>query len=472
MKKNRIFLFLVFQLFGLSIWGISGTISLEKARNVAQNWLTHCVRAYHGWGGTIEPQIVGEEVVIYLHHVVGYNFIVFPVGSILVPSRDELPPIKLYSDTSTLVIAQNSDIVQWICDELYKINRALNDHAHEMAGIDFTQTSNGKLWALFQADSTSFAVEYERAIEGYELLSLGPLLESFWNQYEPYNIYCPEGDGGTTLVGCVATAVAQIMRYFQWPASGIGNHSYPWDGDQSCRGSTSGQNLEAIFSDTYDWANMLNSYNGTYTLAQARAAAELCYEVGVALETDYGRCISEAYLQDAVIVLYRYFRYKASTIDCIYRSEYANDHEWMLVFKTEVENRRPLLMRIRDPNYDLQHLVVVDGYQNSPLEQIHIKMGWKEESYDWWYSTNNIVMGEYNWSDVNFQAAAIGIAPDYPLTCPDINQDHAVDIGDLIMIATHFGCERGAPNWDPTVDCNQDGIIDIFDVVFVATRFN
>jgi uncharacterized delta-60 repeat protein len=81
----------------------------------------------------------------------------------------------------------------------------------------------------------------------------------------------------------------------------------------------------------------------------------------------------------------------------------------MQVFKNEIQNGRPCTFRIRDPD-EGGHSVVIDGYQDSPLEMVHINMGWGG-SYDGWYATNNIVTGGYNWSDVNYQAAVIGIEP-------------------------------------------------------------
>ncbi len=75
----------------------------------------------------------------------------------------------------------------------------------------------------------------------------GPLLTTNWHQGEPYNNYCPMGDGGRCLVGCVALAAAQVMRYHRWPVLGKGDHDYMWDGDDSCGGSTSGGNMSADF---------------------------------------------------------------------------------------------------------------------------------------------------------------------------------------------------------------------------------
>jgi len=401
----------------------AGDVSLEEARVTAENWLYHCVRAYGSWGGSDAPEITGEEVMEYNNQIVGYNFLVSPVGNIVVPARDELPPVKLYSDTSTLFIAEDTDVAQWIQEELYKLSEALDAHAEELAGIDWGETDNGKLWALYEKDPALFPQDYENKGEGGpESLNLGPLLSTTWGQDNGlYNDYCPTGDttcvtcsgGGTpaspTLVGCPATAAAQIMNYWQYPSSGTGSHSYTWDGDDSCGGSTPNQTLSATFSDAYDWANMLNSYSGGETAAQKAAVAELCYEVAVAFEMDFGVCVSTAYTMDGETIYPTYFNYDSTTIDGVYRTDYASDSAWMQVFRDEVQANRPSQLKIRTFS-GAGHSVVVDGYRDTPSEQIHINMGWYG-SWDGWYASNNIVTGSYSWTDVNEQGAVIGIKP-------------------------------------------------------------
>jgi Rieske Fe-S protein len=81
----------------------------------------------------------------------------------------------------------------------------------------------------------------------------------------------------------------------------------------------------------------------------------------------------------------------------------------MQVFKNELQNGRLSQLRIRDPLAG-GHSIVVDGYMDTPSEQIHLNMGWSGY-YNGWYVANNIVTGSYNWSDVNYQGAVIGIEP-------------------------------------------------------------
>ncbi|MBR6354373.1 MAG: C10 family peptidase, partial [Paludibacteraceae bacterium] len=48
--------------------------------------------------------------------------------------------------------------------------------------------------------------------------SIGPLLGDIaYNQGKPYNNMAPLEDGARCMTGCVATAMAMIARYWQWP---------------------------------------------------------------------------------------------------------------------------------------------------------------------------------------------------------------------------------------------------------------
>jgi len=421
--------FIAIFLFGFCGLATGNEVDLQRARTVAQNWLYH-MKMESGPRSSMS-EIKGEEIIEYDGQVVGYNFLLSSRGHIVVPFRDELPPVKLYSDTVTLSMGEDSDVAQWISEELFKINEALNAHAEELKGIDFTQTPNGQLWASFEIEPSLFPKEYLQLTSGAKSVSIGPLLSTTWGQNSPYNGDCPTGDGGVTLVGCVATAASQIMKYWEHPSSGIGSHSYTWDGDDSCDGSTPSQTLSATFSDSYDWANMLDSYSDGYTATQAQAVAELSYEVGVAVEMDYGVCSSGTSTMNVADILPTYFAYD-STISKVYRSSYSNDHDWMLVFKDEVENGRPAQLRLRDPS-EGGHSVVVDGYQDTPVEMVHLSLGWTG-SWDGWYATNNIVTGGYDWSDINYQAAVIGIKPDHP-SCPSLyywNGDEYVNRGFIL----------------------------------------
>jgi len=406
-----IFIFFIF----LSGWAWAGEVKGDRARAAAQNWLAHCVQVYGGWAGVKDPQIIGEEPVLYQGQVVGYNFLVSPRGHILVPARDELPPVKLYSDTSTLTMTGATVLKEqaaWISEELYKITEAIQGNQVEFAKAEFakadmTQTVNYRLWSLFGQAGKEFAQEHTQyAVDKGEFLTLGPLLGTTWGQGSPYNQYCPLWyTGGRTLTGCVATAAAQIMRYWNWPVTGSGKTSYTWN--DGAKNWTLSVNCAAY---SPDWANMPSSISSGSNAAHKEAIADLMVVVGYAFHMNYGISASGASTLDGASVFPTYFGYK-NTAKAVSRSNYGSDGAWMKVFKSEIENRRPAQLRLRDTKKN-GHSVVVDGYRDAP-EQIHLNLGWSG-SYDAWYASNSIVTGGTNWSDASYQAAVIGIEGQAP----------------------------------------------------------
>jgi hypothetical protein len=425
-RKMLILAVILFLIFSTTGAGIANEVSQERARAVAQNWLYHLTES-HGFTNSefivTGPKIIDEEVMVYKNRVVGYNYILFPRGHIIVPFRDELPPVKLYSDTATLRIAENSVVAEWIKEELFKLYEAMDSRRQELASIDYSSTHNGRLWSLFEVDSSSFLNQYKSAATGTESLSLDPLLSSTWGQGDPYNMYCPLWNTGErTVTGCVATAAAQIIKYWNYPVSGQGSTSYIWN-----NGQTNVTLSKDFTQSTYQWSLMKNSYSAGGTSAEKDAVAQLMSDIGIAFLMSYGIGSlggSGANTMYGTTVYPTYFKYKP-TISAVYRTSYASDSAWMKVFKNEVQNGRPSQFRIRDPNAG-GHSVVVDGYRDSPSEQIHINFGWTA-SYDGWYVSNNMVTGVYVWSDVNYQGAVIGIEPKSSVVV-DLDRDRKTDI--------------------------------------------
>ena len=390
----------------LSGMGSAGEVSIEKARTVAQNFLQYTIQAYGPWAGTDSPSISNEEVVMYEDQVVGYNFLVDPKGHILVSSRDDLPPVKLYSDTSTLSIyaEETQEQVDWIAEETFDIGQAIDEHSMELDTMDASQNPDVQAWALL--GNSSFGQEYESLAEEAEFLQYGPLLSTAWDQPDPYNRQCPlYFTGCRTLVGCVATAAAQIMKYWNYPATGTGSTSYSWWNGSYYQ--TLSRNFAAS---TYDWANMPNSISSSSSSTQINAVAKLSADVGIAFHMNYGCSASGgsgANTSDAPMVFRTYFGYK-STVTWVDRSSYGSQSAWMQVFRTETANGRPSQLRLRDPARG-GHSVVIDGYRSSP-EAIHLNMGWSG-NYNGWYTPDSFTTGSFNWTQTYYQGAAIRIEP-------------------------------------------------------------
>ncbi|MBB3185885.1 thiol protease/hemagglutinin PrtT [Microbacter margulisiae] len=198
--------------------------------------------------------------------------------------------------------------------------------------------------------------------------SVAPLLGNImWDQDTPYNLLCPYNTTykERTETGCVATAMAQIMKYYQWPVTGTGSYSY----SDSPYGT-----LSANFgTTTYNWSKMLDSYGATTTGAQDTAVATLMYDCGVAVKMQYDIASnggSAASTSDAGIALVKYFGYD-SGIQSYDRSLYT-ENQWETLLRNELKASRPVLYA--GTTDSVGHAFVIDGFDSSDL--YHINWGW------------------------------------------------------------------------------------------------
>jgi hypothetical protein len=205
---------------------------------------------------------------------------------------------------------------------------------------------------------------------------VAPLIQTQWDQDEPYNNLCPDG----TVTGCAATAMAQVMKYWNYPPTGIGMHSYNWNG----------QTVSADFgSTTYDWNNMLNSYGGSSTEAQRTAVATLMFHCGVSLDMDYGWAWSGgsgAFSSATAGAFINYFNYSSET-QLLSRSNYS-DTEWINMVKSELNQNRPIWYCGNGSGGG--HAFVCDGYNSS--NYFHFNWGWSGYC-DEYYSINSLSPG-------------------------------------------------------------------------------
>ena len=232
------------------------------------------------------------------------------------------------------------------------------------------------------------------------------LLTTIWDQDPYYNDMCPYDSqaGELTVTGCVATAMAQIMKYWEHPIHGTGSHSYTHD--------TYGV-LSANFGNTtYNWDNMPNSISSANS-----SIAQLMYHCGVSVDMDYDIAVnggSAAATADVAYALKNYFGYQQSTFK--YKSNYASS--WVSMLKTELDNGRPLQYSGRGSGGG--HSFVCCGYDSD--NNFYFNWGWSGRN-DGFYALNNLVPGSggsggagYSFND--YQGAIFGIQPNTPSINP------------------------------------------------------
>ena len=176
-----------------------------------------------------------------------------------------------------------------------------------------------------------------------------------WNQMAPFNKYTPSN----YVTGCVATAGAIVMKHHGYPAKGTGSHSYTWNG----------QTLTANFGHTYDWASMPAKYDGTND-ADFDGVAILMADLGVAVEMQYNKDGSGAYIGNLVTALQKYYGY--SKLSHLMAIEDVGAEAWNGRLREEIDANRPVLYAASDPAGG-GHAFVIDGYKD---ESFSVNWGW------------------------------------------------------------------------------------------------
>lgn len=170
-----------------------------------------------------------------------------------------------------------------------------------------------------------------------------PMLSTNWDQTTPYNCKLASPN---YVTGCVATAMSQIMRYYEYPTT-------------------------SSYGATYDWENMLDSYDeGSYTTEQAAAVGLLMYHAGCSVNMQYGSS-SGAAMEDVAGAYVNVFKYDAG-ISYLMR-DYYSDEKWEDIIYTEIAEGRPVLYGGQSDSYG--HAFVLDGYRQS-TNTYHINWGW------------------------------------------------------------------------------------------------
>jgi hypothetical protein len=245
----------------------------------------------------------------------------------------------------------------------------------------------------------------------------GPLLTCNWDQEAPYYNQCKFGSY-QCLTGCPATSASMVFYYWKYPTDPTpvvpgykSTISYSSYGSKSYTHS-------ALPSTTFDWANMLDSYTGSYTTAQGTAVATLMHYVGQAERMGYGTSAaggsgvsvdSVCNIRDA----FTFFGYDASTTRFVKKtSAYSggttlySDSQWAAMIQEEMAAGRPIVFCAVSSNAG-GHAFNVDGY-NSSTNKYHINFGWSGDG-NAWCALNSFGYSSYNFNV--YQQMVIGIQP-------------------------------------------------------------
>ena len=297
-------------------------------------------------------------------------FYVFNVGSkgfVMVSADDFYRPIVGYSD-----------------------ERNFDTNINPELGFMLDKLIAGRTGRFTGKATPKVAAEWRSVMNSGKLISRNGgrgkfyLVQTRWDQGNPYNYYCPQasgGPGGRTYAGCVATAMSQVMKYWNHPLQGTGSHTNYNSGFGP---------LTANFGETtYEWDKMPNQLGTNSPQDQIEAVALLMYHCGIAVDMHYAIDGSGAYSQDVPNAIRTYFSYSNSSI---YKSRDSFSYDdWASMLKESFDMGWPIYYSGQAP--DGGHAFVCDGYDDNGL--FHYNWGWSGSGDDF-YDFDQI---EYNSSD-------------------------------------------------------------------------
>ena len=194
---------------------------------------------------------------------------------------------------------------------------------------------------------------------------IAPLVKTKWNQGTPYNNLCPSVNNVKCPSGCVATAMAQVMKFWNYPDVGTGRVT------ATLPSGGTGEGFINLAQKPFDWNNMIDSYSGyDYTNEQGNAVATLMQAAGYAAKMNYAPGGSGALSINAAISLSKNFKYNPN-IQYLQRL-YFNTSEWNEIVYNELAAGRPILYGGQSTS--VGHEFVCDGYDGNGY--FHFNWGW------------------------------------------------------------------------------------------------
>ena len=396
--KHRFLLLLTIVAF-LQINLFAEHVSADKASQVGMNFMKQKYTYLSTRGEALKMYKSVELTQVVNRSVDNPHFYVFNLnddqGWVMVADDDRCIPILGYSKSGKFVTENlPANIEDWLVGISSEAQYIIDNN---LVADDKTMS----LWKeLFNGVSTEFISRGEKVVN--------PLVQTRWDQAPYYNALCPYDNmyGERTVTGCVATAMAQVLKYWNYPEVGSGSHSYS---------TNSYGTLYANFGGThYDWNNMPNRVTSTNN-----AVATLMYHCGVSVDMSYGVAatggsgawVISQYTNGencSEFAFKNYFGYKSSAHGEM--KDYTGDSQWKSMVRADLDAGRPLVYAGFGNG---GHCFVCDGYDNSDM--FHFNWGWDGQN-DGFFSLSALNPGSGgagggSYSFTNNQQAIFGLEP-------------------------------------------------------------
>ena len=437
MKKTLVFIailaFSMGQLF-------AGPVDAQRAQQIGNSFLRAKALKSNIQLNLAYTSATRDAVDYYVFNVPDNN------GFVIIAGDDRVKPILAYSTTGSFDVNNLSD----------GFNFTLNGFCEEIQYVrEHNIEATADIVAEWNSVSKNGVINQGRGNRAV----VGPLLQSTWHQNFPYNSQCPEdpdGNVGHVYAGCVATAMGQVMKFWNWPAQGTGSYTYyPDDYPQQT----------ANFGETeYHFELMPNDLDSLSTEDDYFYIAQLLHHCGIAVEMMYGPDGSGAFSGDVPPALRNYFGYSCDDHITNYGGGwwgpgYSNE-EWIQMLKDGgLDEGLPLYYSGQDDHGAGGHAFVCDGYDEN--DYFHFNWGWSGKD-DAWCPIGALNTTKYAFNQMNgFTGHIIPNSLEYNNRPENITDFEVVENEDMTSVTISWTNPEhnlnGQPLGDITVYVSRNG---------------
>ncbi len=413
-------------------------VGLSKAKGRAVKWLEINKRAGALSGGIKikSARTFKDSKGIGLFHHIKLE----GSGFVILSADDRLTPVICYSGSDFFDSSSFSplyDVLKIdIQNRLEMVKRGVGNRHGAWGRVGRNREKWKRLDVFSEGD---ISVESSSGSGTISEVIVEPFVESKWGQSwvcsssnDFYNYFTPEN----YPVGCVATAMSQVMRYFEYPSNGIGAHSF-WievDGVSQLETTMGGDGAGGA----YNWAIMDLDPGCDANDFTRDAIAGLCFDAGLTVSMSYSEGGSSAVTEESADSLKNYYYYA----DAVKYNNYGNDIESEVLIEMinpNLDAKRPVILGVASSVYNTGHAVVCDGYgYNLGTMYHHLNMGWYGQD-DLWYNLPDVDTNSYSFDIV--RKCVYNISPDL---AGEIVSGRVFDAGgsvlaDVTVSASGFG---------------------------------
>ena len=370
----------------------AGPVDAQRAQQIGNSFLSAKALKSNIQLNLAYTSATRDAVDYYVFNVESNN------GFVIIAGDDRVKPVLAYSTTGSFDANNISDGFSFTLNSFCEEIQYVREHNIE---------ATADIVAEWESVSKNGVINLSRGNRAV----VGPLLQSTWHQNFPYNSQCPEdpdGNGGYVYAGCVATAMGQVMKFWDYPAQGEGSYSYYPDGYPQ---------QTANFGETeYHFELMPNDLDSLSTEEDYFYIAQLLHHCGIAVEMIYGPDGSGAFSGDVPPALRTYFGYSCDDHITNYGggwwgSGYSNE-EWAQMLKDGgLDEGIPLYYSGQDDSGAGGHAFVCDGYDEN--DYFHFNWGWSGKD-DAWCPIGALNTTKYAFNQMNgFTGHIVPDSPEY-----------------------------------------------------------